>query len=170
MRNSKISGGMKNFMLEAVVIAIAILLRHQAASAQTQGLPKASRTVYKCAVDGKVVYTDEPCLGAQRLDIEPTRGLNKSTGRELSGPDVSREIRREGLAEAVKPITGMTARQLDVQGRRMKLDGNAQAECKRLDSRIVVSEAEERSASGEVKTDVQRGLLSLRKRHRDLGC
>jgi hypothetical protein len=51
-------------------------------------LPAPSRTAFKCEVAGKVVYSDSPCLGAQKIDVEPTRGLNKSTGRKLIGYDV----------------------------------------------------------------------------------
>lgn len=152
------------------MISIPLGLGSQSTWAQPQTLPGVSRTVYKCNANGKVVYTDEPCLGAQRIDVEPTRGLNKSTGRELSGSDVTREIRREGFAEALKPLTGMTARQLDVHGRRIKLDPNAQSECKHLDSSIAESEADERKTSSESKAEVQRSLFSLRKRHRELGC
>ena len=43
-------------------------------------LPPTSRTVYKCQEGAKTVYSDEPCLGAQRINVEPTRGLDKSSG------------------------------------------------------------------------------------------
>lgn len=109
MTNSRLSRAFKSLLLGAMLVPITILVHQQAASAQTRGLPNPWRTVYKCSINGKVVYTDDPCLGAQKVDVEPTRGLNKSTGRELSGADVSRERRRETFAEGVKPITGMTA-------------------------------------------------------------
>ena len=48
--------------------------------AQSIKLDKPTRTVYKCNTDGKVVYSDTPCLGAERIDAEPTRGLDKSSG------------------------------------------------------------------------------------------
>jgi hypothetical protein len=93
------------------------------ASAQTLPLP--SRTVFRCDVAGKVVYSDSPCLGARKVDVEPTRGADKSTGKERVGSDVRREQQREGLANAVKPITGMNAKQFDVATNRTKLTAEA---------------------------------------------
>ena len=74
-------------------------------------LPPTSRTVYKCNEKGKTVYSDAPCLGATKVDVEPTRGFNKDTGREIIGTDVRREQHRELMADAFKPLTGLTAEQ-----------------------------------------------------------
>ena len=72
-------------------------------------LPPPSRTVYKCEVGGKVHYSDSPCVGAQKVNVTPKRGMNKSTGRELTGSDLRREVFREQLSDAVRLITGMDA-------------------------------------------------------------
>jgi len=53
-------------------------------------------------------------VGAQKLDVTPTRGMNKSTGRELTGANVRREVFREQLSDAVRPITGMNAQQVEL--------------------------------------------------------
>jgi len=82
------------------------------AHAIATNLPPPSRTVYKCEVGGKVRYSDSPCVGAQKVDVTPTRGMNKSTGCELTGSDVRREVFREQLIGAVRPIAGMNAQQL----------------------------------------------------------
>ena len=87
-------------------------------------LPAPSRSVYKCSGNGVTSYSDAPCLGAKRLEIEPTRGVGKKEGY-----DIQRERYREMFAEAVRPLTGMDAKQLDIQGRRMKLSAQAQREC-----------------------------------------
>lgn len=142
----------------------------QVVSAQTPSLPPASRTVYKCTVNNKIVYTDEPCLGAQVVNVEPTRGMNKSTGKELTGADVSREKGREQFAEAAKPLTGLNSQQMEVRRRRIKLPGEAQSECSRLDGSIAQTEADERGSSGASKADIQRSLFAMRKRSRDLRC
>ena len=76
-----------------------------------QKLPPPSRTVFKCEVGSKVVYSDSPCLGAQRIEVEPTRGLNKSTGTEEVGKDVRQELQNEQIAEALKPVFGETAQE-----------------------------------------------------------
>jgi hypothetical protein len=149
---------------------VCALLCPQLLPAQSTTLPAPSRTVYKCTVEGKVVYTDEPCIGAKRVDVEPTRGLNKSTGRELTGRDVSRERQTEQLAEAVKPITGLTPQQFEVQRSRVRLAPEVKSECARLDGSIAQAETQERAEPIETRAAVQRRLFALRKRHRDLRC
>jgi hypothetical protein len=142
-----------------------------AAHAQSGGLRQPSRTVYKCESDGKVTYSDEPCAGAVRVDAEPTRGLNKSSGKERTGTDVVQERRREGIAEALRPATGMDAKQLDTLARRQRLASAAQAECRSLDRALPSAEAAERRASAAATLQVaQRDLLTLRRRHLELGC
>ena len=135
-----------------------------------QKLLPPSRTVYKCNVAGKIVYSDSPCLGAEKIEIEPTRGLSNSSGHEQLGADVRRERQREDFAEAIKPLTGLNAKQLDVQGRRMKLSSNAQQECRALDKSTAASELDEKRASKQELLSIQAHLLSLRKRYRELGC
>lgn len=142
----------------------------QSLLAQTTTLPAPSRTVYKCTVGNKVVYTDEPCLGAQRVNVEPTRGMNKSSGRELTGADVSREKQREQIAEAIKPLTGMTPKQYEVHRSRVSLTPEAKSECAALDQKVARVESHERGASVDAKGNLQRDLLSLRKRQRELRC
>ena len=112
-------------------------------AASAQSLPPTSRTVYKCIVAGKSVYSDAPCLGAQRIDVEPTRGLDASSGRAQVGADVARERQREALADALKPLTGMNAKQMDTFGRRTKLAADAQRECGALDGAVSDAERDE---------------------------
>lgn len=77
-------------------------------------MPPPSHTVRKCEVGGKVHYSDSTCVGAQKVDVTPTRGMNQSTGRELTGWDVRREVFREQWSDAVRPITGMNAQQVEL--------------------------------------------------------
>jgi hypothetical protein len=139
-------------------------------ASQAQTLPPPSRTVFKCEVAGKVVYSDSPCLGARKVDVEPTRGADKSTGKERVGADVSRERQREGLADALKPITGMNAKQFNVATNRTKLNAEAQAECRKLDVQIPVAEADEAKAVAPDRQAVQVHLLKLRQQFKDLRC
>lgn len=132
-----------------------------------QPTPPPSRTVYKCEVGGKVHYSDSPCVGAQKVDVTPTRGLNKSTGRELTGSDVRREVFREQLSDAVRPITGMNAQQLDQAGRRMKLSSEAQVACLQLDQALPLAEQAAQGASALKAQQLE--LFKLRKRYRELG-
>ena len=136
-----------------------------------QSLPPPSRTVFKCEDGKKTYYSDSPCLGAKKLDVTPTRGMNKSTGRELIGTDVEREQRHEQTAEGIKPLTGMNAQQLDQFGRRMQLSGQAQQACRRLDQALPMAEQGERAAQGTAELQTaQLQLLRLRQQFRDLRC
>jgi hypothetical protein len=139
-----------------------------ALSAQTLHAP--SRTLFKCQDHGKITYSDSPCLGAEKLEVEPARGVNKLSGKERIGADVQRELHREQLAEAIRPLTGMNARQFDVQTRRFSLPGAAQQECSRLDQDLANTEDEEKRTVKTALHDVQARLLLLRQRFRELRC
>ena len=141
-----------------------------ATAAWSQSLPAPSRTVFKCEAAGKVVYSDAPCLGAKTVDVEPTRGADKITGKPRIGPDVQRERTREQFAEAFRPVAGMDTKQLDTAGRRLKLTADGQAQCVRLDTQIPAAEGEEARATGASRQDVQERLLKLRQQFKDLRC
>lgn len=74
------------------------------------------------------------------------------------------------LADALRPLTGMDAKQLDTFGRRSKLSPEAQRECRDLDSRLASLEAAERLAKGDDLARVQASLLQHRKRFHTLRC
>ena len=133
-------------------------------------LPPTSRTVYKCNEKGKTVYSDAPCLGATKVDVEPTRGFNKDTGREIIGTDVRREQHRELMADAFKPLTGLTAEQYKVHERRYKLSPESQQACKRLDQLIPQAEYAEKDASPEELAIAKNNLFVLRKSYSKNGC
>jgi hypothetical protein len=137
--------------------------------AQTSSLPSASRTVYKCTAAGKVVYSDDPCPGAEALKIQPTRGMNKSTGRELVGKDVARENRNEILVDAIRPLTGMSQEQYGVHSQRVQLSAKMKSECRSLVLAIASLEKEERRARHD-RIFVQPSLFESRKRFRELQC
>lgn len=138
--------------------------------ALAQGLPAPSRTVYKCEVGGKVTYSDSPCLGAAKIDVEPTRGVSKLSGSQRVGADVQREQHREAIAEALKPLTGMDPKEYEVHARRRALTPDARRECQRLDAELPVLEQDERLATGQQLAEVQRGLYRMRMQFRKLRC
>ena len=161
---------MKKHFTELVCTVIAAVFSFDSVNAQTIALPKTSRIVYKCEIKGKISYTDEPCVDAQKIDVEPTRGLNSSTGKELTGKDVAREHQREALANAVKPITGLNPQQYENEVRRINLPPAAKQECKYLDHKIPEAEYTERTSSLEAKESSQEHLLFARKRYKELKC
>lgn len=141
-----------------------------ASSTLAQTLHAPSRTLYKCNQQGKLSYSDSPCLGAEKLEVEPTRGVNKLSGEKRVGADVQRELNHEMFAEAIRPLTGLDAKQLAVQGRRLKLSGAAQQECRRLDQDLATTENEEKRAAQNVIREVQVRLFLMRQRFRELRC
>ena len=159
-----------NKTLPAILSVLFLAASAAAVFAQATKLPPPTRTVYKCVVNGKTTFSDEPCLGAEKIQVEPTRGVDKSTGITRKGADVRHEELKEALAEVYKPLTGMNAKELDATQRRLMLEPAARLECAQLDQRIAVGESDERSATGSQRTAAQRQLLLDRQQHRRLGC
>jgi hypothetical protein len=151
-------------------LLLSALLTGFVSSVVAQKVPPPSRTVFKCEVHGKVVYSDSPCLGATKINVEPTRGLNRSSGQEQVGKDVRNERLNEVFAEAVRPITGKDAKQQAVATRRFKLPPEAQRECRQLDLDMQRQEAAERTSSTYALPEVKKQLLASRSRSRALGC
>ena len=139
-------------------------------TAGAQSLPPPSRTVFKCQQDGKVIYSDAPCLGAERLAVEPTRGLDSQTGRPRMGEDVRRERHNEQVSEALRPIFGESPQQRAVRLRRARLPASAQGVCRQLDRDIPAAEAAERKAQGDGRAGIQARLLELRRQYLSSGC
>ena len=81
----------------------------------------AQKAVYRCETAGKVSYSHEPCLGAKEIDATPTQGMDKMTGQSRKGRDVLRHEQDGVMADALKPLTGMTPDQYRVYKQRFKL-------------------------------------------------
>jgi len=156
--------------LNSTLLGLGLAALALSSVAQTVKLREPTRTVFKCEEAGKVTYSDAPCLGAQKVDVEPTRGLNESSGTERVGKDVSGERLNEAVAGATRPITGMTAEERAVNHRRFTLSPAAKAECALLDRRLVNLETAERESVGAEKADSQKQLFESRLRARDIGC
>lgn len=135
-----------------------------------QKLPPPTRTVFKCTVDGKTTYSDAPCEGAQRVDIQPTRGLNKSSGTERIGADVRAERQNEVMAEALRPLLGETAAQRTTRHKRAQLPPEQARRCYALDGDIAAAEARERTATGPELKSVQSALFKMRQAFFSGGC
>lgn len=141
-----------------------------ACPAFAQKLPPPAQNIFKCEQNGKVVYSDAPCLGAKRVDIQPSRGLNKSSGTERIGADVRREIHNEQMADALRPIFGESADQYAKRHRRATLSAKSQTQCERLDQQIPAAEkAEAQTESGSL-LQTQQHLLHLRTQYIDFKC
>ncbi len=146
-------------------LLLALLLAATCTLSFAEALHAPSRSVYKCTAHGRTVYSDAPCLGAERLEIEPSRGVGNR-----AGSDVQREHQREMLAEALRPLTGKDARQMDIHNRRQKLPVESRRECHVLDLAIPQAEKKERHAAQREHAPIRTDLFTLRQRHRALHC
>lgn len=160
-----------NPFLLAAALPVALIAIAAANTALANGLPAPTRTVYKCQDGQKTYYSDAPCVGATKVDVTPTRGLDKSSGQQRQGADVQRERQREQIADAIRPLTGMDAQQLAQFGRRSKLTPEAQKECRRLDAALPQAEQAERAARSSSERQVaQQTLFKLRQLFHELRC
>ena len=140
-----------------IAVALTLLGCVGSVAAQQTSAPNPSRTAYKCVVGKSTVYSEAPCPGAERLELQPGRAVSKSSVKELDGANG-------------RPLTGKSSQELEMVVRRSKLSPGAQTECTSLDTSIPRVEAEERATAGEAKAAVQRKLFPLRIRYRELGC
>jgi hypothetical protein len=76
---------------------------------QSAKLPPPTRTVYKCVINGNSTFSDEPCLCAERFEVQPNRGVSRMTATTRKGVDVRREEMNEAFAEPIRPLTGKNA-------------------------------------------------------------
>lgn len=148
---------------------LGIFLPSAVVSAQSQ-LPAPNRTIYKCQLKGRISYSDEPCVGAQRLDAVPTRGVDRLSGSTRTGKDVRNEVHSEQFAHAIRPLTGMSPSQFAVATRRQRLDAATQRECSQLEPTILELEQAERRAHAAMAGPIQQDLFILRKRYKKLEC
>jgi len=148
---------------------LGMLLPCALVAAQSQ-LPAPSRAIYKCRINGTVSYSDEPCVGAQRLDATPSSGVSHLSGSSKTGKDVAQERHNEQFATAFRPLSGMSASQLATQTRRNQLAPGAQRECRQLEPAILELEQAETRADATAMKAVQHDLFTLRKRYKTLAC
>lgn len=160
----------KRFIRVVAYTALTVMLMPCALVSAQPGLPAPSRIVYKCHVGGTVSYSDEPCIGARRLDATPTRGVDHLSGSRRIGKDVANEMYVEGLADALRPVTGMSASQFSTAARRYRLDPAARHECGGLEPAILRLEEAEKRADAIATKSIQQDLFTLRKRYKVLAC
>jgi hypothetical protein len=130
----------------------------------------AQHSVYRCETNGKVSYSDAPCVGAKVIDATPTQGMDKMTEQSRKGRDVQREEFNAAFDIALRPLHGRSHADMDVMRRRVKLPRGDQAQCVSLDTRLPQLEADVAGASGEAKARADVDLYKARKRFFDLKC
>lgn len=130
----------------------------------------AQPSVYRCETNGKVTYSDAPCVGAKVIDATPTQGVDKMTGQSRKGRDVQRDEFNAAFDNALRPLHGRSHADMDVMRRRIKLTNIDQAQCSSLDKRLPRLESEAAGASGHEKARADVDLYKARKQFFDLKC
>ena len=96
--------------------------------------------------------------------------MDKMTGASRKGADVQRAEHNALMADALKPLTGMTPEQYRVHKHRFKLSPRDKAECTRLDTELpeLKQRATTAPASDKALADVE--LYKARPPFPDLNC
>ena len=170
MRDFESGTTMMNIYRTLLGVVVAVV----SVCALAQPVTPASRSAYKCKIDGKTVYSDEPCLGAQKIDIEPSKSANATT-RSSASSNARRqqprpEPKAEPSAEGDHASADVETKPAQVLSGRARLSSASQRECRDLESSITVLEREEKEASKSELPRVQGQLFTKRKRFVDLGC
>ena len=121
-------------------------------------VPALGQPIYRCEYQGKIGYSDEPCMNAKVVDVLPTEGAHSLSGKKTSNAGSRQEETRKIIDNALMPITGLTHEQMKVERRRMKLPAQDKFECVWLDTKINAKNADEAT------------LYQVRKRYFDLRC
>lgn len=117
-----------------------------------------------------MIYSDEPCVGGTLIDATPTQGVDKMTGKTRKGQDVQRDERNQLFDNAVRPLTGKTHAQMDVERRRHHLLPAEKARCAALDKTIPRLQAEVAVAAGSFKPAADAALYRARRDYFSLKC
>lgn len=128
--------------------------------------------VYKCDQNGKTVYGDAPCLGAKRVNVTPTQGADKWTGKSKKGEDVRTDEFQTAMSKALKPLLGETPEQYKTRHRRTQagLTMRDMNRCTALDRQLQALEQTERDATGERLESTQKQLLQVRQQYYGMKC
>lgn len=126
--------------------------------------------VYRCENNGRIEYTEQPCLGAKEIDVTPTKGLETHKGANIRSPALQRERFREHLIEGIQPATGMDLKEFNKFERRQKLPPSAKSTCALLDKRLPSLDQARTRAEQKNKADAEAELFKARMQYKDLKC
>jgi hypothetical protein len=127
--------------------------------------------IYKCTAEsGKVLYSNEPCVGAQRIDATASKGFDKSSGRVMKGQSVRKEEADQMIERSVQITLGKEWN-LEKTRKRQFHRMDDRAKCELLDYQIDSLEKREKANKGKPELqDVQVELFEKRKAFREIDC
>ena len=123
--------------------------------AASQTLPPSPRMVFKCEQAGQVIYTDQPCSGAQKSELLRVHAAPPPDAGIQPYPPVAALLDPRPAALTERPP---------------KVAGTPRAECPHLAQRIALVEAEEQRATSQNIRMIQERLAVQRNRYNELGC
>lgn len=130
-----------------------------------------AQPVYRCESQGKVSYSDAPCVGAQVIDATPTQGMDRMSGKSSKGKEVRREEFRQLMDDALRPLTGKSNEEMRVLRKRAMQAPQDRQRCFALDRRLPELEAAAATgAEGPRKAQADVELYKARKQFFDLKC
>ena len=129
-----------------------------------------AQPVYRCGPKGAIVYSHEPCLGAEVVDTTATQGMDKWTGQSRKGSDVIRSEQNRAMADAFKPLLNEMPEQRELRHRRANLPAPDRLECEKLDSAIAAGAGRAAPRPGGPASASDQSLFEKRKRFRELRC
>lgn len=129
-----------------------------------------AQAVYRCETQGKVSYSDAPCVGAKVIDATPTKGMDKMGGRSSKGKEVRREEFNALMDDALRPLTGKSNAEMDVLRKRVRHSPEDQRRCRALDQRLPQLEAAAASGPNDRKAQAEVALYQARRQFFDLKC
>lgn len=135
-----------------------------------------AQAIYKCQSEGKTVYSQERCPGAQVVDIPSGQSRGRPSGRGHDGNDGLRQEKRqkrdkaEAYADALKPFEEAPWER-ERRERRARWTGGEQAECNELNAQEKQqASVMHHSKDIHVANAAADAFLINRKRYRELGC
>lgn len=136
------------------------------------GLPYTvmAQQVYRCEVNGKVSYSNEPCQGAKVVNTTPAQSSDRTSGQQRKDMDALKAELERNNATKTRVLTAKAPEDPEVAKRRENLTPLAKHNCSLLDQSL--PQLRENAAHGtpenKEKADIQ--LYKARKAFQDLRC
>ena len=133
-------------------------------------LPAMAQQVYRCEVNGKVSYSNEPCQGAKVVNTTPAQSSDKTSDQQQKNLDTLKAELERNNATKTRALAAKTPEDPEVAKRRENLTPLAKHSCSLLDQSL--PQLRENAAHGtpenKEKADIQ--LYKARKAFQDLRC
>ena len=136
------------------------------------GLPYSvtAQQVYRCEVNGKVSYSNEPCQGAKLVKTPPAQSSDKTPAQHQKDMDTLKAELERNTATKTRALAAKAPEDPEVAKRRENLTPLAKHSCSLLDQSL--PQLRENAAHGTPESKEKAGiqLYKARKAFQDLRC